>query len=362
MIRFIHTGDLHLGFKFLNPSFRGEIARERRRELWLTFERIVEYSMNKEVDFLFIAGDLFEETYFTIADIKRVRDTFKKARDVNIIIVAGNHDFIGRKSLYDRIEWTENVNIFQSNGIEKMEFKDLNTNIYGYSWDNREIRESDLFLDLEGNINREKNNILLIHGDIYNDSNYLPLSLETLKNLNMDYIALGHIHKPNIVERNIAYCGSPEPLDFGELGERGIIEGEIKEKKLDIKFKTFSKRKFIEKNIEINNTMGYLDILDKIKKINIGNKAKDFYRVKLTGFVEKHINLDNIEEDIKSNFYHIEINNETVLDYDLDELELENKDNIVGKFIEKMKEKGVEDPVVRAALYIGLEALLKERN
>lgn len=362
LIKFIHTGDLHLGFKFLNPSFKGEIARERRRELWSTFERIVEYAVDKGVDFLFIAGDLFEEAYFTIGDIKRVRDTFEKALDVNILIAAGNHDYISRRSLYDRVEWTENVKIFNTDGIGKIEFKDLNTNVYGYSWDTKEIRENNLFSNLKENINKDKNNILLLHGDIYGDSNYLPLTLEELKDLNMDYIALGHIHKPDIIGDNIAYCGSPEPLDFGELGERGIIEGEIIDKKLSIKFKSFSKREFLEKSIEINSTMGYLDILGKIKDIDIGTKEKDFYRIQLNGFVEKHIRLADIEADIKSSFYHIEIENNTVLDYDLEQLAIEYKDNIIGKFVEAMKEKGMDKPIVKDALYIGLEALLKERN
>ena len=362
LIKFIHTGDLHLGFKFLNPSFKGQTARERRRELWSTFDRIVDYAMDEKVDFLFIAGDLFEEAYFTIGDMKRVRDNFKKAKAVNIIIVAGNHDYIGRKSLYNKVEWTKNVNIFDTNGIGKMEFKDLNTNVYGYSWDTKEIKDHSLFFDLKQNIDKNKNNILILHGDIYGDSNYLPLKPDELKNLNMDYIGLGHIHKPDIIGKNIAYCGSPEPLDFGEIGERGIIEGAIIDKKLDIKFKAFSKRQFLQGSIQINSSMGYLEILDEIKNIDIGNKEKDFYRIELTGFVEKHINLDNILTDVKSSFYHIEICDNTVLDYDLDQLEIDNKDNIIGRFIEAMKEKGQKDPIVKNALYIGLEALLKESN
>ena len=34
----------------------------------------------------------------------------------------------------------------------------------------------------------------------------------------------------------MAYCGSPEPLDFGEIGEHGIIEGMIKDNGTKIKF------------------------------------------------------------------------------------------------------------------------------
>ena len=65
-MRFIHTGDLHLGLQFKDVNFSREKARERRLELWDTFERIMEKAIGDKVDFLFIAGDLFEERYFTL--------------------------------------------------------------------------------------------------------------------------------------------------------------------------------------------------------------------------------------------------------------------------------------------------------
>ena len=55
----------------------------------------------------------------------------------------------------------------------------------------------------------------------------MPLDKNYLDQLGFDYIALGHIHKPIIISDNMAYCGSPEPLDFGEIGEHGIIQGII---------------------------------------------------------------------------------------------------------------------------------------
>ena len=100
VIKFIHTGDLHLGLQFENVSFSKEIANRRRIELWTTFERIVNKAIEDSVDFLFIAGDLFEEKYFTLGDIKRVKDILERAKDVNIIISTGNHDTLNKNALY----------------------------------------------------------------------------------------------------------------------------------------------------------------------------------------------------------------------------------------------------------------------
>ncbi|NLK44197.1 MAG: DNA repair exonuclease [Tissierellia bacterium] len=361
MIKFIHTGDIHLGLKFNNVSFDREKAILRRREIWNSFERIIEYAKEKEVDFLFIAGDLFEASYFTIGDITRVRDNFSSIEDVNIIISAGNHDYRGRRSLYDKIQWPNNVTIFGGQTIEKKEFNDLNTIIYGYSWESNQIYENNLLKDI-GEIDKTKNNILVLHGDISQSSNYLPLTLQDLNSLNMDYIALGHIHKPEILADNIAYCGCPEPLDFGEEGERGIIEGTIIDKKVDIRFLPFSKRKFIVKEVELDENMNYLEIIEKIKEVSQGNREKDFYRISLKGFLNRNIDMDNLVKDLEDTFYHIELINNTIWDYDLEALEIENRDNIIYHYINAMKEKGLDDPVVKRALYLGLEVLLKGRE
>ena len=361
MVKFIHTGDLHLGLKFQNVSFHRDKAIERRRELWTSFERIVKYARDEKMDFLFIAGDLFEEAYFTIGDITR-RDNFRNAGEVNIIVSAGNHDYKGRKSLYDRIEWTDNVTIFNGNGIQRKDFPELKTSIYGYSWDSMEISQHNLFKGLNESIDENQNNFLVLHGDIGSRSSYLPLNINRLKELNMDYIALGHIHKPEILYKNIAYCGCPEPLNFGEVGERGIIKGGIKDKKLEFNLMPFSKRTFHEVEITLNQEMGYPDIFERIKDIKIGNKKVDFYRMILIGFIQKNISVEDIEKDLDSDFYHIEIKDNTVLDYDLERLKIDNKDNIIGAFIVSMMEKDLKDPIIKDALYFGLESLLKERD
>jgi len=360
LIRFIHTGDLHLGLQFKNVSFSSEIAMDRRRELWETFERIVNYSIDRNADFLLIAGDLFESCYFTLGDIKRVRDILSKASELNVLISAGNHDYIGHKSIYRQVEWGENIKIFETDGLECKSFTELNTNIYGYSWNRAEIKENKLLNDFPYS-DRDKNNLLLIHGDISNNSNYLPMNINFLKDLEMDYIALGHIHKPRLFSQRIAYCGCPEPLDFGETGIRGIIEGTIDQGITNIEFIPFSKREFHEVTIDLNENLGYLDLINRFENVSVGDISKDFYRIKLKGYLQKDIDLNNIIGDVAEKFYHIEIVDETIPDYDLDSLKNNNKDNIIGHFIKTMQDMDLDDKINKDALYYGLNVLLKDR-
>lgn len=359
MVDFIHTGDMHLGLEFKNVNFDRQKSNERKVELWNTFERIVRKSIEDKVDFLFIAGDLFEEKYFTLKDINRVKYTLAKAEKVDIIIVAGNHDTLNKKSLYNLVDWPKNVTILGSEGLEKKEFPMKNTNIYGYSWDRGEIHK-DIFNSFDG-LNKDRINILVIHGDVLNrESKYLPLDKNFLSKLGFDYIALGHIHKPTIFSDNMAYCGSPEPLDFGEIGEHGVIKGSITGSGTRIEFVPFSKRMFLEKHIEIDETMSYTDIIDKIQQC-AQDKNKNLYRITLKGILNPtvELNIKDIEKSLQDDFYYIEVVDDTTVDYDLDALLLENRDNIIGHFIEEMQKRDLEDRINRQALYIGLEALLK---
>lgn len=359
LIKFVHTGDIHLGLQFNKVSFDRETAATRRVELWSTFQRIVQYSKDNHMDFLFIAGDLFEYRYFTLGDIKRVRDLFEDAIDVNIIISAGNHDYINEKSLYNKVEWSKNVFIFKGNGIENIDFPDLDTVVYGYSWDRIEIRENQLFDNYIFHSNRT-NKILLIHGDIGSNTNYLPLNMDKLNSLNLDYIALGHIHKPQIFSSKMAYCGSPEPLDFGEMGERGFIQGHISNNDVRIEFVPFSKRKFLYKSITMDENMTYQDIFNLINNVD-GNKDLDYYRIELNGYIQQDIDINSLFTLLNNEFYYIEFIDNTTPDYDLEALERDYKDNIVGEFINQMKIKGIEDSTIKKALYYGLDALLKGR-
>lgn len=358
MIRFIHTGDIHLGLQFSNVSFHKTKAIKRRRELWSTFERIVDYTKEKKADFLFIAGDLFEERYFTLGHMKRVRDILGKIIETNVIIIAGNHDYLNENSLYNKVEWSPNVFIIKEKAIERIEFPDLNTVIYGYSWDKVEIRDNNIFDEFNYNDEHLKK-ILILHGDINSGSTYLPLKVKDLNRLNMDYIALGHIHKPEIITKNMAYCGCPEPLDFGEVGERGFIEGIIGKEDTSIEFIPFSKRRFWNQDIIINEDMSYLDIVNMFEKLSYGKKNMDFYRINLKGYIQSDIDTNDLFKSLEDKFYHLEVVDNTIPDYDLDALEAAYENNIIGGFIRAMKDKGIDDPIIKDGLYMGLEALLK---
>ena len=363
MIKCIHTGDLHLGSQFKTASFDNNYGKQRRLELMYTFERIINRAKDENIDFLFVAGDMYEGEYFTIGDIKRVRDMLSELENTNIVISTGNHDPLNKGNLYKSIEWPENVHIFDSNGISSLKFDEYNTVIWGYSWDRKEEKIDPLAnFQLEDS---DKINILLIHGDLTNkNSPYLPIDKKRLETIGFDYVALGHIHKPQFLSNNIVYCGSPEPLDFGEPGEHGIVEGTIDKGNVNMDLLPFAKRNFNIGEVTITETMSYMDILDKLQNYDCKEKReKNFYRIVLKGIRDRDVklNLEELYEQLKHYYYYLEIVNETIPDYDLEKLRAENSNNIIGLFIEEMSKVDLNDVTNKNALYIGLEVLLKEK-
>ncbi|WP_352419121.1 DNA repair exonuclease [Proteiniborus sp.] len=362
-IRCIHTGDLHLGMEFKNASFDKKQANTRRLELWETFNRIIDRCKETKTQILLIAGDLFEDEYCSIADVKRIDNKFREISDTKVVISAGNHDTLGKRSLYKLIKWGDNVHIFEPNCISNIELNDINVVIWGLSWDKKLERDS--LLDGIKVEDTSKTNILLVHGDaLSKDSEYLPMDKNSLINSRFNYIALGHIHKHQFISDNISYCGSPEPLDFGETGSHGIIEGIISSDETKMSFKPFAKREFIIKEITIKDNMSYNEIIDSIKSIdNKENRMMNLYRVIILGTRDSHINIDvkDIKEYLINEFYYIDIIDKTTPDYDLDKIYQENSNNIIGLFIKEMEKKGLDEEIVRNALYYGLEVLLSEK-
>ncbi|MPW24877.1 DNA repair exonuclease [Alkalibaculum sp. M08DMB] len=357
-IKFIHTADIHLGSRFNNASFPGDIAKIRRQEMWSTFHDIVSLAHKEKVDFLFISGDLFESELITLGDLKRINEAFKSIQDTQILITPGNHDTYGEKSPYKLISWSENVNIFKAQELSLIEFTDLNTNIYGFAWSEKYI--SNEFRYNMDPLDKDKNNILMLHGDIYNKkSNYFPIDKNYLKKLSFDYVALGHVHKPDIQENGIVYPGSPEPLDFGEIGSHGVILGQLQDSRVQTKFITMSKRQFLNEELYLHPEMTYQEIINIIQSYH--GRERNLYRLSLLGLVDSDIDMDQVINDVNKEFYYIEINNQVEPDYDLDKIMNQNSDNIIGLFIKEMRKKDLEDIEVKNALYLGLQALLKEK-
>lgn len=317
-MNFVSVADVHFDIPFRRISDRAGLGRERRLDQRKAFKKVIDYIKENNVEYLFIAGDLYEQDYVQEATIAYINDLFKTIENTKIYIVPGNHDPRIKNSYYETYKFNDNVKIF-TDRLEIVENDDCD--IYGYGFNNFEMSQNKLD-DLQIK-NQNKINVFLSHGDIYNKSVYNPMNLNLLEE-KFDVINLGHIHK-----RDKYYSGSLISLGFDELGEHGFIYGEADEnKKITKHFIKADDKEFIRENFDITNILSNEELIEKLNEIETRN---DLYEIILIGerSFKIEIDLNLVQKSI------IKIKDETKLK----EEENINENSLYGIFVKNLKRK-----------------------
>lgn len=343
----IHTADLHLG---ASPDGSEPWAKNRKEELWDSFEKLVEAVEIQQADLLLIAGDVFHRPPL-LRELREVNDRFASFTKTKVVLMAGNHDYIGSNSFYKGFPWAENVHFFESEEISSVKFPDLNVEIYGFSYYEKEIREK-LYDDV-----RPENNgyyhILLAHGG---DEKHIPYTKEKLAKSGFDYIAFGHIHKPGmILPGRAVMAGSLEPTDHTCYGTHGFVRLEVKDGKNQVALFPFAKREYCTLNLELTteDTMGSIcrRVREKVTELGEDN----IYDIIITG--KRHASLEIMEEKLKSTGNIRAIVDKTEKFYDYVQLGIEFEGRLLQKYISSFD--GCEETLEKKALAYGTDAILE---
>ena len=359
-MKFVHLADIHFDSPFINLSDRENLGDIKRLEQRKVFKKVIEYIKENVIDFLFIAGDLYEQQYIRKSTIEYINELFKEIPNTKIYISPGNHDPYIKNSYYNQFKWNDNVYIFSS------KFKRLtsdNVDIYGYGFDDFYCTDCGIEnLEIE---DKNKTNILVIHSTIdganLEEKQYNSIPRRVLEEKGFDYVATGHIHKldyntyPN---QKIVYPGSLISLGFDELGEHGMIVGEIQEdKQLKIQFVPLSEDNFEEIEFDVTDIISKDELIEKINDLDIQNNQ--LIKVILTG--KRNFEIDRYEiYKLLTNERIIKIRDHTRIEYDLEKIA--NNHTLKGLFakeILKEKENAGEEEltIIEKAVEIAFEAL-----
>lgn len=356
-MKFIHIADMHFDTPFTLLSDRANLGEVRRLDQRKAFKKMIEYINENEIPYLFIAGDLYDHEYVRQSTIDFINDCFKQIPNTIVFITPGNHDPYLKNSYYAKYNWSENVRIFTSK-LEKVELEDFN--LYGYGFEDFYLKESKI---KEINIeDKEKINILITHASLdggYDDQRvYNTISRSKLKQLNLDYVALGHIHKINMSTENkkIIYPGSTISLGFDELGEHGMIVGNIENKKIELEFIKLDEKEFKEIELDITNINEPEELLEKIETLELNEK--DLYKIILIGSRNFEINTYKLYKQIEARNI-IKIKNKTKIGYDLNKIANNTtlKGIFAGEMLDKLKDENIDKETIEKAIEIGIEAL-----
>ena len=350
-MRFIHIADVHLGAE---PDAGSAYSEERPGELWGTLERVLEICEQERTDLLLIAGDLFHRQPL-LRELKEVNYLFSELTHTQVVLIAGNHDHIRKDSHYRTFQWAENVHPLFESRMSCVEFPEFQTCVYGLSYHSREIREPLYDRCSAGGVRRYE--ILLAHGG---DEKHIPIDRKALGKSGFDYIALGHIHKSQVLEKDrIIYAGALEPIDQNDTGAHGFVSGKITDRGVRTRWIPFAQREYIhlQGRVDEEDTAG--SVRKKICKLKNEYNNKNIFKITLAGVRGEDVDLDAGRMDDVGNI--LEVVDETRRKYDLERLKRENSGNLIGRFIGEFGEYE-EGSLEEQALCEGLEALLNHKG
>jgi exonuclease SbcD len=224
--RFIHCADLHIdsplkGLRKIDPRYAEWIRAATRR----SFIRLVDMAIENQVDFIVIAGDLYDGDWksadtgiFLNRQLKRLADA-----GIPVFAITGNHDAL---SVVTRsVKWPDAARCF-GNAAESVEIPDLGVVIHGRSFGAR-YEGADFVAGYPPPV-AGSFNIGLLHTSLtgaVGHAEYAPCSPAQLAAIGYDYWALGHVHVPRVMQTNphIVYPGNIQGRDIGETGPRGCF-------------------------------------------------------------------------------------------------------------------------------------------
>lgn len=236
--RFIHCSDLHIDSPFKgvmqSDSSLAVKLREATSNAWLN---IVKLALDEKVDAVLISGDIFDGADRSLRAQFKFREGLNRLSTAGIpsFIVNGNHDPLDSWSR--SLSFPEGVTVFSGEQVECFpviaDGRAL-AQIYGISFPRRDVQDN---LATRFKVTpRDGFNIGLLHtnvgGNTDHDS-YAPCTLDDLKIAGMDYWALGHIHKREVLSASnpaVVYCGNSQARHFKEAQPKGCCLVTLREK------------------------------------------------------------------------------------------------------------------------------------
>ncbi len=254
-MKLMHLSDLHIGIRV------NEISMLSEQEYILS--EIIDIAIAEQPDAVIIAGDIYDKTV-PPAEAVALFDRFLTClaeKGLPVFAISGNHDCAERVSFGSALMSAAGMHIAPVFAGEVASFR--LTDEFGavrlwllpfikpaavrrFFPDNEIVTYNDAVKAVIDNINidRSERNVLICHqfitGAVTGDSEQTTVggvdNVDASLFDGFDYVALGHIHRPQTVRRNeVRYCGTPLKYSFSEANHKKSVtlvtlldKGEVK--------------------------------------------------------------------------------------------------------------------------------------
>lgn len=235
--RFLHAADVHLDSPLHGLSrYEGLPVEEIRSATRAAFDNLVQCAIDEDVDFVVIAGDLFDGDWRDMGTGLYFAKAVGRLDQAGIpaFLLAGNHD---AASVISRtVPWPPNVRLFGSRRPETHRLPGISVAIHGQSFSTPAVTENLVLAYPPGEPHAF--NIGMLHTALagrQGHADYAPCSVEDLRSRGYDYWALGHVHEFEVVatQPHIVFPGNVQGRTIRETGAKGAVlisvdDGEVR--------------------------------------------------------------------------------------------------------------------------------------
>lgn len=318
-MKLLHFSDIHIGMENYAKLDPQSGLSTRLLDFFKTFDFIIDTAIKEDVDAVVFAGDAYKTRDPNPTQQRGFGERIAKiAKKIPVILAVGNHDTPNAEGkantldIYSALE-IDNVWVSRHPELLKIPTKSGILQVVTLPWlhknDYKTVGEK-LKLLYE-KITSDSPAIFLSHCEVEGASygsekglaiaNDVTIPLPLLQDKRLSYVALGHIHKHQVLSKNplVVYSGSPQRIDFGEeKEEKGICLVDIpKPGQSSFTFVTTNARKFLTiivdlKGDDLNPTQ---TIIDEIKK----NEVKDSIVkiiINIPASCDKEIQMDQVKK------------------------------------------------------------------
>lgn len=262
--RFIHAADLHL-----DTPFRGigrvapavaKVLQEASLDAW---DHLVRLTIEREAVFLLLSGDIYDGPERGIRAQLRFRRGLEQLaeRGIKVFIVHGNHDPLDGWSAIR--SWPDGVTVFGSTAVESVTVERDGRQlavVHGISYAKRDTTENLAlrFSRLPG----DGLQIGLLHcnvGDNGDHASYSPCTVDDLRSTGIDYWALGHVHRSQVLndaEPLVVYpgCLQGRSIHPAERGPKGALVLEADDLGVQtIHFEPLDRVRFLDLEVDVTS-------------------------------------------------------------------------------------------------------------
>ena len=329
------------------------ISDNRKREVRTSFLRLADYAKENSIPVVLLSGDVFDSDTPSRKDKKFFYDVIREYKDITFYYLKGNHD--RRSKEEDR---PENLKRFSSKWTSYPLSEDIT--LSGIE----RCKENCLSFYDTLSLEEDKRNLVRLHGALSDKAGRDSIYLKKLKNKNIDYLAIGHIHSyqdGRMDERgSYAYPGCLQGRGFDETGEKGFILLTVDDKKIKKEFVPFSHVVIHQEEVDITNRSSIPSIISKIKE-SVSFDPDDIYRIVLKGDVLEDADFkeEDIERELSGLARLVNVKNRTRIQFNQEKLERDF--SLKGEFYRLVLEDStLSDQEKQEIITLGLAALEKK--